>query len=50
MGFWLRGIKKPLGRPRHMWEDNIKMVLREMGIGGVNWIQLAQVGSSGRLL
>jgi hypothetical protein len=33
--------KKPLGRPRHRWEDNIKMDLREMGIYGANWIQLA---------
>jgi hypothetical protein len=34
--------KKPLGRPRHRWEDNIKMDLREIGIDGANWIQLAQ--------
>jgi hypothetical protein len=34
--------KRPLGRPRRMWEDNIKMVLREIGIDGANWIQLAQ--------
>jgi hypothetical protein len=34
--------KRPLGRPRHRWEDNIKMELREIGIHGVNWIQLAQ--------
>jgi hypothetical protein len=34
--------KRPLGRPRHRWEDNIKMDLREMGINGLNWIQLAQ--------
>jgi hypothetical protein len=34
--------KKPLGRPRRRWEDNIKMDLREIGIDGVNWIQLAQ--------
>jgi hypothetical protein len=33
--------KRPLGRPRHRWEDNIKMDLREIGINGVNWIQLA---------
>jgi len=31
-----------LGRPRHRWEDNIKMDLREIGIDGVNWIKLAQ--------
>jgi hypothetical protein len=34
--------KRPLGRPRLRWEDNIKMVRREIGIDGVNWIQLAQ--------
>jgi hypothetical protein len=33
--------RRPLGRPRHRWEDNIKMDLREIGINGVNWIQLA---------
>jgi hypothetical protein len=32
--------KRPLGRPRHRWEDNIKMDLREKVIDGVNWIQL----------
>jgi hypothetical protein len=34
--------KRPLGRPRHRWEDNIKMDLREIGIDGANWIQLSQ--------
>jgi hypothetical protein len=34
--------KRPLGRPRRKWEDNIKMDLREIGIDGANWIQLAQ--------
>jgi hypothetical protein len=34
--------KRPLGRPRHRWEDNIKLDLREIGFDGVNWIQLAQ--------
>jgi hypothetical protein len=33
---------RPLERPRHRWEDNIKMDLRELGIDGANWIQLAQ--------
>jgi hypothetical protein len=33
--------KRPLGRPRRRWEDNIKMDLREMGIEWVNWIRLA---------
>jgi hypothetical protein len=34
--------KRPLGRPRRRWEDNIKMNLMEIGIDGANWIQLAQ--------
>jgi len=34
--------KRPLGRPRHIWEDNIKMDLQEMGCRGRDWIKLAQ--------
>jgi hypothetical protein len=34
--------KRPLGRPRRRWEVNIKIDLREIGIDGANWIQLAQ--------
>jgi hypothetical protein len=34
--------KTPLERRRRRWEDNIKMDLREIGIDGTNWIQLAQ--------
>jgi hypothetical protein len=34
--------KIPLGRPEHMWEDNIRMDLREMEWGGIDWIDLAQ--------
>jgi hypothetical protein len=34
--------KRPLGRPRLRWKDNIKMDHREIGIDGENWIQLAQ--------
>jgi hypothetical protein len=34
--------KRPLGRPRCRWEDNMKMDLREMRIDGVKWVQLAQ--------
>jgi hypothetical protein len=34
--------RRPLGRPRCRWEDNIKMDLGEIGIDGVNWIWLAQ--------
>jgi hypothetical protein len=42
-GFWLRPEgKRPLRRHRRMWEDNIKMDVREIGIDGENLIQLAQ--------
>jgi hypothetical protein len=34
--------KRPLGRPRPRWEDNINMGFREIRIDGANWIQLAQ--------
>jgi hypothetical protein len=34
--------KRPLGRPRRSRIDNIKMDLLEMGLGGVDWIGLAQ--------
>jgi hypothetical protein len=34
--------RRPLGRPRRRWEDNIKMDLREIGFGDVDWIQWAQ--------
>jgi hypothetical protein len=34
--------KRTLRRPRHRWEDNIKMDLRETGFGGVDWIHQAQ--------
>jgi hypothetical protein len=34
--------KGPLGRPRRRWEDNIKMYLRELGWGGMDWIDLAK--------
>jgi hypothetical protein len=35
--------KRPLGRPRRRWIDNIKMDLSERGLGVVDWIGLAQV-------
>jgi len=51
MGEW-RGVysvlvgkpegKRPLGRPRRRWEDNIKMDLQEVGLWGMDWIELAQ--------
>jgi hypothetical protein len=34
--------KRSLGRPRHRWEDGMRMDLRENGWGSVDWIQLAQ--------
>jgi hypothetical protein len=33
--------KKPLGRPRSRWVDNIKIDLREIGCGSMDWIELA---------
>jgi hypothetical protein len=33
--------KRPIGRPRRRWENNIKMDLQEMGCGGMDWIDLA---------
>jgi hypothetical protein len=35
------GEKRPLGRPRRKWEDNIKIDLQEVGCGGMDWIELA---------
>ena len=34
--------KRPLGRPRRRWEDNIRMVLEEIGINAGNWVDSAQ--------
>jgi len=34
--------KRPLGRTRRRWEDNIKMDFQEVGCGGIDWIELAQ--------
>jgi hypothetical protein len=34
--------KRPFGRPRRRWEDGIRMDLREIGLGVVDWIRLAQ--------
>jgi 3-oxoacyl-ACP reductase-like protein len=42
--------KRPLGRPRCRWEDNIKMDLQEAGCGGMDWIELAQYSHSWRAL
>jgi len=42
--------KRPLGRPRLKWEDNIKMELQEVGCGGMDWIELDQVRDRWRAL
>jgi len=42
--------KRPLGRPRRRWEDNIKMDLQEVGCGGMDWIDLAEDRDSWRAL
>jgi hypothetical protein len=39
---WKPEGRRPLGRPRHRWESNIKMDLRKVGWKGVDWINLAQ--------
>jgi hypothetical protein len=41
-GFWWGNLMGPLGRPRHRWEDSIKMDLQELECGGMDWIDLAQ--------
>jgi hypothetical protein len=42
--------KRPLGRPRHMCLDNIKMDLREIGCGGMDWTDLAHYRDERRAL
>jgi hypothetical protein len=34
--------RRPIGEPRRRWEDRIRMDLREIGLGCVDWIRLAQ--------
>jgi hypothetical protein len=43
-GFWCGNLREreTLGRPRHRWEDNIKMDIQEVRCGGMEWIELAQ--------
>jgi hypothetical protein len=38
---------KPLGRPRHRYEDNIKMDLQELGCRDISWIELSQDRTGG---
>jgi hypothetical protein len=47
---WRKSQKRPLGRPRHKWVDNIKIELREIGWDGMDWINLTQDRTSGGLL
>ena len=42
--------KRPLGRFRRRWEDNIKIDLQEVGCGGMDWIELAQDSDRWRTL
>jgi hypothetical protein len=42
--------KRPLGKPRRRWEDTIKLDPREIGWGVMDWIDLAQVETSGGAL
>jgi len=42
--------KRLLGRLRHSWEDNIKMDLKRVGCGGMDWIELAQDRDRWRLV
>jgi hypothetical protein len=55
IGAYMVLVGKPVGRspferPRCRWEDNIKMNLREVGCGGMDWINLAEDRDTGRLL
>jgi hypothetical protein len=42
--------KRPLGKPRHRWEDKIKPELREIKLEVSDWIHLTQIGIGGGLL
>jgi len=44
------GGRRPLGRPRLRWEDNIKIDLQEVGCGGMDWIDVAQDRDRWRVL
>jgi hypothetical protein len=49
---WVRKAegKRPLGRPRCRWEDNIKKYLQDVGCGGMDWIGLAEDRDRWRVL
>jgi hypothetical protein len=42
--------KRPLGKPKHRWVENIKIVLREIRCDGMDWIYWFRIGTSGGLL
>jgi hypothetical protein len=42
--------RRPLGRPMHRWEDNIKMDLQEVGCGCMDWVDMAQYRDRWRAL
>jgi hypothetical protein len=42
--------KRPMGRPRHRWKDNIRMDLQEVGCGGMDWIGQGQDGNIWRAI
>jgi hypothetical protein len=42
--------KRPMGEPRHRWENNIKLDLQKAGCGGMDWTELAQDRDSWREL
>jgi hypothetical protein len=50
IGYWWESHKRPLGRPRRRWVENIKIVLRDVGWDGVDWINLAQDRDNWRVL
>jgi len=43
-------VKRPLGRPRRRWDDNIKMDLQDVKCRGMDWIELAKDGDTWRAL
>jgi len=47
---WIPEGKRPFGRPRCRWEDNIKMDFQEVGCGYMDWIKLAQYKDRWRAL
>ena len=47
---WKPEGKRSVGRPKHRWEDNIKIDLQEVGCEGMEWIELAQDMDSWRAL